>query len=823
MTTIRTAAVTLLALGSLIAIDVRPSAAEIYRPWCVVYQGSRDGATSCAFTSFAQCMMTGGPGTGGSCVQNPWYLAYGERGPAVAPTGQGGRVRRPITGLSNGGFVVTWGDGSGLDGDIFPEAIKAQVFDAIGTKVGGEFLVNTRTTGSQNIPVIAGLSNGGFVIAWNDFRSDLGSSTRAQVFDATGTKVGSEFLVAGVGGSVDIAGLDGGGFVIVWGGLNAQVFDATGTKVGSQFLVNDTTTENSPAITDPTGGRFVIAWEDSSAVIRAQIFGMSDNDPVITTAGTQTVAENTTAVTTVTATDPDAGQTLTYTISGGADAGKFTIGSTTGALSFITAPNFEAPTDAGANNIYDVTVQVSDGSGGTDTQALAVTVTDVFENSAPTITSNGGGSTAAISIAEHATAVTTVMAIDPDAGQALSYVISGGADASKFTINAATGALSFITAPNFELPTDAGGNNVYDVIVQASDDHGGIDTQAIAVSVTDVLERTVQNFDGINQSDFLWQHDSGQAAVWLLNGTSAMSGAAVGSNPGPSWHLEGAGDFNADGRSDFLWQNDSGQAAIWLMNGTSLIGGATVGSNPGPSWHVIDAGDFNGDGHDRHSLAERQWPSRHLADERDEPGRRRRGRLQSGAELARRGRRRLQRRRQERHPVAERQRPGRHLADGRHERDRRRHGRVATLGPSWHVIDAGDFNGDGNDRHSLAERQWPGRRLADERDERDRRRRGRLQSGAELARRGRRRLQRRQQERHPVAERQWPGGGMANGRHERDRRRAGRRESRRGLAPHRLRPARPTFRTNTATLFSASLRVAMSHQEGEFTLSQSAG
>jgi hypothetical protein len=94
MTTIRTAAVTLLALGSLSAIDVRPSAAEIYRPWCVVYQGSRDGATSCAFTSFAQCMMTGGPGTGGSCVQNPWYLAYGERGAAVATTGQGGRVRR---------------------------------------------------------------------------------------------------------------------------------------------------------------------------------------------------------------------------------------------------------------------------------------------------------------------------------------------------------------------------------------------------------------------------------------------------------------------------------------------------------------------------------------------------------------------------------------------------------------------------------------------------------------------------------------------------------------------------------------------------------
>jgi hypothetical protein len=66
-------------------------AAEIYRPWCVQYQGSRSGSTSCAFTSFEQCMMTGGPGTGGVCVQNPWYLWYGAHGPT---TGQSGRIRR---------------------------------------------------------------------------------------------------------------------------------------------------------------------------------------------------------------------------------------------------------------------------------------------------------------------------------------------------------------------------------------------------------------------------------------------------------------------------------------------------------------------------------------------------------------------------------------------------------------------------------------------------------------------------------------------------------------------------------------------------------
>ena len=200
-------------------------------------------------------------------------------------------------------------------------------------------------------------------------------------------------------------------------------------------------------------------------------------------------------------------------------------------------------------------------------------------NVAPTVTSNGGGDTARVSIAENTTEVTTVTAADPNAGQAVSYAISGGADASKFTINADTGALFFVTAPNYEAPTDAGRDNVYDVNVQASDGHGGVDSQAIAVTVTDAFEG-VQNFDGINQSDFLWQHDSGQAAVWLLDGTSLASGGPVGPNVGPSWHLEGAGDFNADGRSDFLWQNDSGQAAVWLMDGTTMSAAARSDRTP---------------------------------------------------------------------------------------------------------------------------------------------------------------------------------------------------------------------------------------------------
>ncbi|MET1111879.1 MAG: cadherin domain-containing protein [Allosphingosinicella sp.] len=198
-----------------------------------------------------------------------------------------------------------------------------------------------------------------------------------------------------------------------------------------------------------------------------------------------TMAENGAAVATVAATDLDGGA-VTYAIAGGADSARFTIDAGTGALAFVSAPNFEAPADAGANNVYDVIVSASDGVF-TDTQALAVTVSNVNEGVA--IISNGGGASAAIAVIENGAAVATVAATDLDGG-AVTYAIAGGADSSRFTINATTGALVFIAAPNFEAPGDAGGNNVYDVVVSASDGTF-TDTQAIAVTVGNVAEAPV--------------------------------------------------------------------------------------------------------------------------------------------------------------------------------------------------------------------------------------------------------------------------------------------------------------------------------------------
>ena len=221
----------------------------------------------------------------------------------------------------------------------------------------------------------------------------------------------------------------------------------------------------------------------STKAIAVTVTAVNDNTPVITSGATASVAENTTAVMTVTATDADQpAQTLTYSIVGGADAAKFSINSSTGALSFVTAPNYEAPTDAGSNNVYDVTVQASDGTL-SSTKAVAVTVTAVNDNT-PVITS---GATA--NVAENSTAVMTVTASDADLpAQTLTYSIVGGADAAKFAINASTGVLSFLSAPNFEVPTDSGADNVYDVTVQVADGAGGTTSQAVAVTVTNVNE-----------------------------------------------------------------------------------------------------------------------------------------------------------------------------------------------------------------------------------------------------------------------------------------------------------------------------------------------
>ena len=200
------------------------------------------------------------------------------------------------------------------------------------------------------------------------------------------------------------------------------------------------------------------------------------------------VGENQTAVTTVTSTDADTPtQSLTYSKTGGPDAAKFSI-TNSGVLRFVAAPDFENPTDADFNNTYLVQVTVNDGSGGTTLQNLTVTVTAANDNN-PIFTS-----VATVNVVENSTAVVTVAASDADLPKpAVTFSITGGADQSRFSI-ASSGVLRFVTAPDFENPTDSNSDNVYLIRVMADDGSGGTNTQDLSI-------RVINQLDGTNEND----------------------------------------------------------------------------------------------------------------------------------------------------------------------------------------------------------------------------------------------------------------------------------------------------------------------------------
>jgi hypothetical protein len=104
-----------------------------------------------------------------------------------------------------------------------------------------------------------------------------------------------------------------------------------------------------------------------------------------------------------------------------------------------------------------------------------------------------------------------------------------------------------------------------------------------------------RDFDGDSQSDLLWRDTAtGATALWFMNGTQIASSAGMGIIP-LAWSVIGAGDFDGDGVSDILWQDTSGNLAIWLMNGATITTSTGLGTVPA-AWSAVATGDFNGDG-----------------------------------------------------------------------------------------------------------------------------------------------------------------------------------------------------------------------------------
>ena len=198
----------------------------------------------------------------------------------------------------------------------------------------------------------------------------------------------------------------------------------------------------------------------------------------------RSVTENTTAGqdigTPVSATDPDTGETLTYTLDG-TDAASFSIIATSGQLQTKADLDFEEKTS------YTVTVTATDSSDASDTIRVTITVTD--ENEPPTVT---GDST--INYAENGSqAVAAYMAADPESAS-ITWSLSGE-DSGDFSISNA-GLLTFSSSsspPDYEAPKDINSDNEYLVTVLASD---GTNTTSLDITVTVTDENETPSVSG---------------------------------------------------------------------------------------------------------------------------------------------------------------------------------------------------------------------------------------------------------------------------------------------------------------------------------------
>ena len=228
---------------------------------------------------------------------------------------------------------------------------------------------------------------------------------------------------------------------------------------------------------------------------------------------------------TASATDAD-GDILVYSIAGD-DAEHFTIDATSGVLNFLSSPNHEQPTDSGFDNVYNLAIAAEDPLGNQAQQSLTVSINDLNDN-APQFAS----STAALDASENTIAITTIAATDADSTAehaTLTYSLDGGSDLSLFTIDAANGALSFNSAPDYESPQDANTDNTYELSITATDSVYTAN-QDLTITITDVneapsfTETSVALATTENNSSFIYtidaaiDPDQGQTLAYQLSG-----------------------------------------------------------------------------------------------------------------------------------------------------------------------------------------------------------------------------------------------------------------------------------------------------------------
>ena len=259
--------------------------------------------------------------------------------------------------------------------------------------------------------------------------------------------------------------------------------------------------------------------------------------PVITSVSSFSVAENQTAIGTVTATDIE-GDTLSYSISGS----DVNINSSSGVMAFVSAPDYEV------QNSYSATVTVNDGTDST-TQEVSIEILDVSENVAPVIS----GLASSINVDENQTAVVTVSASDGN-GDSLTYSLTG-TDSSSLSIDS-SGVITFNSAPDYETKSS------YSVTVNVSDQSTS-DTQAITISINNLND----NNPLISSSDTFSANEN-QTSIGSVTATDADGDSITYSISGSEINISSSGVLSFASSPDYETKN-SYSATVTVSDGTN--------------------------------------------------------------------------------------------------------------------------------------------------------------------------------------------------------------------------------------------------------------
>jgi hypothetical protein len=264
--------------------------------------------------------------------------------------------------------------------------------------------------------------------------------------------------------------------------------------------------------------------------------------PVITSGAAASVAENIgtqVAVYTASGTDPE-GDAIAWSIAGGADASLFAINASTGVVTFKASPNFEAPADNGANNVYDIILRAT-AAGQTTDQAVAIDVTNA--NEAPILSALIPDRVVTLNQAMASFSVAGNF-VDPD-GTTLTYSLVSGA-ATGVSFNAATGTFS-------GTPTALGS---YTFTVQASDGtFSATDTFRLSVVTSTTASPTTQ----ADRFDF--RGTTTPLSLNLLSGDDTVFGGS------------GANTFDGGSGTDYIFGGDGNDSLGGGGNNDVIIGG----------------------------------------------------------------------------------------------------------------------------------------------------------------------------------------------------------------------------------------------------------